>query len=256
MEKHKEKEKLKRQERFFFYLFWFLIFLIIFGVFKYFYDLKTQQLFYKGKYGVYYYDAQGKTWNLNFAFNNQTYIVPFEMHPREFENVNITLLNKYNNMPDYIILAYRNNTNLSYIVKSTVNLGRILNVLGYISFYYLYPAYLIKKNNTLYVEILNRNLSKLSEGPLECNMRKALFIILEPESNESKLIFNGSCIYVKGKGLNFSREIDKLTLVFMDTLYPSPLYRENFLKKVINKTNNKNVRKSMTNLTNETKKSN
>ncbi|MEO2154874.1 MAG: hypothetical protein ABGW69_03635 [Nanoarchaeota archaeon] len=214
----KEREKIRKMENFFYYLFWFLIFLILISGLKYYYDLKTSKIFYQGKLATYYYDKQAQMWYTTLKVGNKTVIIHFENNPKEFEKYPIKFIRRINKNPKYVVIAYKNNTNYAYITKSIINIGRVLAYKGYTPYVNFFQAYLYN-NNT--IGILDKNLKVVAKGPLNCSLKNDLFIILEPKANKRLLLINGSCVYLYGEeNLDFFHGVNLLTMILIKELRP------------------------------------
>jgi hypothetical protein len=210
-----KKQKNELKEQILYYLFWFLFFLIILSLFiNYYQRIEYQKNHYKGLLS-YYYNEKTQKWETKYFIKNQEYIIPFYSEPQKFEKVPVIAYQKLNKNPQYVFLVFQNNSNYSVIATSFFNLARVLNPKGYYSFIYLYPA-VLEKNKT--IKILSKNMSEITKGYINCNMNKALFIVINDSSNTSNVILNKSCIFINGNKTDIFKSVDKATIVLLKGL--------------------------------------
>jgi len=208
------KNKNLTQEKILSYIFWFLFFLILISFLTHYYNvLEYKKNTYKGLLS-YYYNEKNQQWETEYYIKGKKYIIPFYSDPKEFENYSV-FGREINDRPTYIFLVFRNESNYSIITTSFFNLARVLNPKGYYSFVYLYPA-ILKENNTIEV-ILNRNSSRKIQGYIDCNMKEALFIILDDKSN-NYIRLNNSCVFLNGNNTDILKGVDKLTIILLKNL--------------------------------------
>lgn len=209
-----EKEKNLVKERILSNLFWLLFFILVFSFFIHYYNIvKYKENTYRGLLN-YYYNEKKQNWETIYYIKGQKYIIPFYSNPKEFENYRV-LGRDFNKNPNYIFLVFKNDSNYSIITTAFFNLARILNPKGYYSFVYLYPAEL--RDNKYIVISLNKDSSKKVEGFLDCDMRDALFIVID-DKKESSIILKDSCIFVNGKKEEVLKGVDMLSVILLKKL--------------------------------------
>jgi hypothetical protein len=203
----KVKTNLKRKEKFFGYLFVFLLFLVIAS---FFYSQiqkdKINESFYYGKYATYYkaLDNGKERWFYSFNWKGKRIDVPLYNKPQDFENLNFTTLNKPK-LNRNVVLVFYEDDNLSVITASVFNLARVLIPFGYFKGKNLFISYY--KNNS--VDVLNSSLGVIAKGPLVCNSSLTTFIVLNASiENKSSIVFNGSCIFLNGKNKELLKAVD------------------------------------------------
>jgi hypothetical protein len=204
----KEKRtKLKKKEKLFTNL---LIFLLFLTVISFFYFQIQKEKFdkniYYGRYAIYYksLDNGKERWFYSFILNGKRIDVPLYNNPKNFETLNISVVNSPVFNKNIVIVFYKKD-NLSVITTATFNLARVLLALGYVNGKNLFISYL--DNNT--VNVVNSSFDVIAKGPLVCNSSLTTFIVLNASNKEDgNIIFNKSCIFLRGNNENLLKAVD------------------------------------------------
>ncbi len=197
-----------------------LVFAVIFGV-RYFAqeDIKTiddmHRLNLQGKlkpkegyvYKGYSFVWANNLWYTQIQAGNTIISIPLHYGPRDLENITLTgefNTTLFNSMPGYYVTFDPLGSDFSHVALAVGELNQ-----NFIKAFGKAPVAACDKNETAACE---------ARPIITCENTKGRPVVYVKEEDETKIIFDGNCMIIQGRGLEIVRAVDKVLMIFYSIL--------------------------------------